>query len=89
LRSKEFQSVADALRRQVMGGLTGRRRVLVETPDTGRTSDTWVQGLSEDYFPVRFRSPAPWNTFQTVVLKGVVRDGDDWVLEADLAEPLG
>jgi threonylcarbamoyladenosine tRNA methylthiotransferase MtaB len=83
-RVTELQDWAAHQRRRVMEALSGQvRRVLVETLDQGRTAETRLKGLTEDYFPVRFRGTARWNTFARVRLGAVVTEGDDLVLEAE------
>jgi threonylcarbamoyladenosine tRNA methylthiotransferase MtaB len=82
-RSRRLQARADEARRQRMGALVGiERRVLVETPDQGRLAGGWLRGLTEDYFPVRFCGQTAWNTFERVRLSTVVREGGEWVFEA-------
>ena len=43
-----------------------------------------LRGLTEDYFPVRFRGTAPWNTFVVVRLAGVVQEEGEFVFEASV-----
>lgn len=84
-RSRIMQGLSGQIRRAAMEALIGRlRRVLVETPDQGRGGENWCRGLTEDYFPVRFRGQARWNTFAEVRIAGVGTDGDEPVLEAEV-----
>jgi len=82
-RSRQAQREAAAYRMEVMESLRGlRRRILIETPDQGRSENGWVRGLSEDYFPVRVRAGAPWNTFLDVEIVAPAVENGEPVLEA-------
>lgn len=74
--------VSDMRHRHMLSLLGQKRTVLVETPDQGRSTSTWLRGLSEDYFPVKFHGPARWNTFASVTLESVVQEGSEWVFQA-------
>jgi len=81
-RSRRLQALAKDQRAAKMAALVGQtRRILVETPNEGRGPETWVRGLTEDYFPVRFRGEGPWNSFVDVVLDAVIEDGE-WLFSA-------
>lgn len=83
LRASALHDVMEEERRRVLTGMIGqRRRVLVETPNSPRTADTWLRGLTEDYFPVRFCGTAGWNTFADVTITGLAPGPDGPVLEA-------
>ena len=83
-RNQALNEKASQRRRVHMEARLGRtRRVLVETPDAGRSPQTWLRGLTEDYFPVKFRGVSAWNTFTEVTLVGVVAEGSDWAFEAE------
>ena len=83
LRSSALHEVMDTVRRGVLERLVGqRRRVLVETADRPLPPATWLRGLTEDYFPVRFLGDSSWNTFADVVIRGIAETPDGPVLEA-------
>jgi threonylcarbamoyladenosine tRNA methylthiotransferase MtaB len=84
-RASELHDVMDRVRCKALDRIVGqRRRVLVETADALRTPDTWLKGLTEDYFPVRFRGSTPWNSFADVRIVRVVDGKDGPILEAAL-----
>lgn len=82
-RSRELQALSGLQRRTRMEALVGTvRTVLVETPDLGRGPESWVRGLTEDYFPVRFHGAVRWNQWASVCLSRVVDEAGEAVFEA-------
>jgi len=82
-RSRALHAKALEARLRKMESMIGSaRRVLVETPDQGRSEGRWLRGLTEDYFPVRFHGQVAWNTFAPIRLDSVVREGEDFVFES-------
>ena len=76
-------------RRKRMNALVGQtRRVLVETAEAGRTDASWLRGFTEDYFPVRFRGRAQWNSFVEVTLIAVSGDSDEFLFDGVIPGPL-
>lgn len=84
-RNRRLREKVSEVRRKTMEALLDRpRRVLVETPDQGRPPNLWLRGFTEDYFPVRLRATAPWNTFVELTPRRVVQEGEEWIYEGSL-----
>jgi len=84
-RSRVAREWAASVRKQRMEGLLGsQRRILIETSDSGSHLRTEARGFTEDYYPVRLRGSAAWNTFVTVVLTGVREESGEAIFDARL-----